>query len=121
MKKQKKRIIATSLKLFFFGTLSVGRIPLFAYTFEELKNAMISNNPEILKLEQEYVKSNLDYKDAVAGFFPTIDLQVSGTYMINPPVDALYLNVDEILNSISWPSGIKPQTGDQYVKVFDGM
>lgn len=121
MKKQKKRIIATSLKLFFFGTLSVGRIPLFAYTFEELKNAMISNNPEILKLEQEYVKSNLDYKDAVAGFFPTIDLQVSGTYMVNPPVDALYLNVDEILNSISWPSGIKPQTGNQYVKVFDGM
>lgn len=117
----KKRLILISLKLLFLGTISVSRNPLFAYTFEELKNAMISNNPEILKLEQEYVQSNLDYKDAVAGFFPTIDLQVSGTYMVNPPVDALYLNIDEILNSISWPSGIKPQTGNQYVKVFDGM
>lgn len=119
--KIKKRLILISLQIIFLGTISVNRNSLFAYTFEELKNAMISNNPEILKLEQEYVKSNLDYKDAVAGFFPTIDLQVSGTYMVNPPVDALYLNVDEILNSISWPSGIKPQTGNQYVKVFDGM
>lgn len=119
--KMKKRLILISLQIIFLGTISVNRNSLFAYTFEELKNAMISNNPEILKLEQEYVKSNLDYKDAVAGFFPTIDLQVSGTYMVNPPVDALYLNVDEILNSISWPSGIKPQTGNQYVKVFDGM
>lgn len=119
--KIKKRLIIISLQIIFLGTISVNRNSLFAYTFEELKNAMISNNPEILKLEQEYVKSNLDYKDAVAGFFPTIDLQVSGTYMVNPPVDALYLNVDEILNSISWPSGIKPQTGNQYVKVFDGM
>ena len=117
----KKRLILISLQLLFLGTISVSRNSLFAYTFQELKNAMISNNPEILKLEQEYVQSNLDYKDAVAGFFPTIDLQVSGTYMVNPPVDALYLNVDEILNSISWPSGIKPQTGNQYVKVFDGM
>lgn len=119
--KIKKRLIFISLQIFFLGTISVSRNPLFAYTFQELKNAMISNNPEILKLEQEYVQSNLDYKDAIAGFFPTIDLQVSGTYMVNPPVDALYLNVDEILNSISWPSGIKPQTGNQYVKVFDGM
>lgn len=119
--KIKKRLILISLQIIFLGTISVNRNSLFAYTFEELKNAMISNNPEILKLEQEYVKSNLDYKDAVAGFFPTIDLQVSGTYMVNPPVDAFYLNVDEILNSISWPSGIKPQTGNQYVKVFDGM
>ena len=119
--KIKKRLILILLQIIFLGTISVNRHSLFAYTFEELKNAMISNNSEILKLEQEYVKSNLDYKDAVAGFFPTIDLQVSGTYMINPPVDALYLNVDEILNSISWPSGIKPQTGNQYVKVFDGM
>ena len=117
----KKRLILISLQLLFLGTISVSRNSLFAYTFQELKNAMISNNPEILKLEQEYVQSNLDYKDAVAGFFPTIDLQVSGTYMVTPPVDALYLNVDEILNSISWPSGIKPQTGNQYVKVFDGM
>ena len=65
----KKRLILISLQLLFLGTISVSRNPLFAYTFEELKNAMISNNPEILKLEQEYVQSNLDYKDAVAGFF----------------------------------------------------
>lgn len=90
---------------------------LFAYTFDQLINAMYTNNPEILKLEQEYFQSELDRKDAQAGFFPTIDLQISGTYMVNPPIDAIYLNVDQIFDSV----GIKPSTGNQYVKIYDGM
>lgn len=94
---------------------------LFAYTFDQLINAMYTNNPEILKLEQEYFQSELDRKDAQAGFFPTIDLQISGTYMVNPPIDAIYLNVDQIIDSINWQSGIKPAKGNQYVKIYDGM
>lgn len=90
---------------------------LFAYTFDQLINAMYTNNPEILKLEQEYFQSELDRKDAQAGFFPTIDLQISGTYMLNPPIDAIYLNVDQIFDSV----GIKPAKGNQYVKIYDGM
>lgn len=117
----KKRFFIVSLQILFLSTFSFNKTQVFAYSFEELKNAMISNNPEILKLEEQYLQSQLDYKDAQSGFFPTIDLQVSGTYMVNLPVDAIYLNVDQIIDSINWPSNMKPAKGNQYVKVFDGM
>lgn len=97
--------------------------PLFisAYSYDELLGAMEANNPELLSLQEEYKRSQLDVKDAWAGLGPTIDLQVSGTYMIKPPVEAVYLNVDDLLSSISWPSGFKPSGSGQYVKVYDGM
>lgn len=82
---------------------------------------MTSNNSELLSLEEEYRRSELDVKDAYAGLGPTIDLQVSGTYMINPPVGSVYVNVDDIINSIQWPSGVKPAGNGQYIKVYDGM
>ena len=82
---------------------------------------MIANNPELMTLSEEYERSKLDVKDAYAGLGPTIDLQVSGTYMPNPPIDTVYVNVDDIINSIQWPGGVKPAGSGQYVKVFDGM
>ena len=68
------------------------------YTLDTLLTATNQNHPELLKLQEEYRRSLLDVKDARAGLGPSIDLQVSGTYMVNPPVDAIYLNVDEIVN-----------------------
>lgn len=100
----------------FFGLFGI-----FAYSFEELKMSILANNPEILKLQQEYERSLLDVKDAIGGLGPTVDLQISGTYMLNPPVDAIYLNVDDVLNSIEWPAGLKPTGTGQYLKVYDGM
>lgn len=91
------------------------------YTFTSLKEAAFANSPDILKLQKEYEKSLIDLKDAKAGLGPTIDLQVSGTYMLNPPVDAVYLNVDDIISTIQWPSGLKPATGGQTIKIYDGM
>lgn len=82
---------------------------------------MFQNNPELLVLQEEYKRSELDVKDAYGGLGPTIDLQVSGTYMLNPPVDAIYLNVDDIVNSIQWPVSSKPNSTGQYIKVYDGM
>ncbi|MCQ2591251.1 MAG: TolC family protein [Treponema sp.] len=82
---------------------------------------MLENNPDLLKLEQECEQAKLDLRDAKAGLGPTVDLQVSGTYMLKPPVEAIYLNVDELLNSIQWPSGIKPLSSGQHVKIYDGM
>lgn len=90
------------------------------YTLDTLLTATNQNHPELLKLQEEYRRSLLDVKDARAGLGPSIDLQVSGTYMVNPPVDAIYLNVDEIVNSIQW-NGIKPQTRGQRIKIYDGM
>lgn len=82
---------------------------------------MNENNPELLKYQEEYKRSLLDVKDAMAGHGPTVNLQVSGTYMLNPPVDAIYLNVDDVLNAVSWPSGMKPAAGSQPIKIYDGM
>ena len=82
---------------------------------------MFQNNPELLQLQEEYRRSELDVKDAWAGLGPTVDLQVSGTYMLNPPVDAIYLNVDDVVNSIQWPASSRPSSNGQYVKIYDGM
>lgn len=108
--------------LIFSGTLSAEDIfSSKVYSLSELEKAMNENNPELQKLQMDYEKSLLDVKDAKAGLGPVVDLQVTGTYMFNPPVDSVYLNTDELLNSIQWPSGLKPSTGNQYVKIYDGM
>lgn len=91
------------------------------YTLEDLSSAMNKSNPDILKLEEEYYQSLLDVKDAKAGLSPTVDLQVTGTYMAKVPVDAIYLNVDDIINSIKWPSGSLPASTGQRIKIYDGM
>lgn len=111
-------------KILLLLTLSFFSLGLFAqnsYSFSDLYSSMIANNPELMTLSEEYERSKLDVKDAYAGLGPTIDLQVSGTYMLNPPIDTVYVNVDDIINSIQWPGGVKPAGSGQYVKVFDGM
>jgi len=90
------------------------------YSYDALRDLVFENHPEIQKLQEEYNRSLLDVKDAKAGLGPSIDLQVSGTYIVNP-LDAIYLNVDDILNSIDWPEGFTPGSSGQYVKVYDGM
>ncbi len=91
------------------------------FTYPQLRSALQANNPELLSLQEEYARSLLDSKDAWAGLGPTVDLQINGTYMLNPPVDSIYLNVDDILNSINWPTSAKPSSTGQYVKIYDGM
>ncbi len=91
------------------------------YSADEVKNLLLQNNPDILTAKEEYRRSLLDVSDARAGFGPTIDFQVSGTYMMNPAVGPVSVNVDEIINAIQWPSGIKPSSTGQYITVYDGM
>ncbi len=112
----KKILLLLTLSFF-----SLGLFPQNSYSFSDLYSSMIANNPELMTLSEEYERSKLDVKDAYAGLGPTIDLQVSGTYMLNPPIDTVYVNVDDIMNSIQWPDGVKPAGSGQYVKVFDGM
>lgn len=109
--------------IFFILVFSFLVLPFYltAYSLSDLNEAAGLNNPDLQKLQQEYERSLLDVKDAKAGLGPTVDLQLAGTYMLNPPVDAIYLNVDDLLNSINWPSGIAPSSSGQYIKVYDGM
>ena len=77
-------------------------------------------NPELLKLQEEYKRSLLDVKDAWWSLGPTVDLQASGTYMLNPPLGAMYINTDDIINAIQW-NGVKPRNSGQRIKIYDGM
>ena len=115
-----KKLFILSLALCLTSKASIA-FSQIRYTMEDLQQHMEENNPELLSLQEEYRRSRLDVHDAWGGLGPSVDLQFSGTYMFNPPVDALYLNVDELLNSISWPSGVRPSSNGQYVKVYDGM
>ena len=92
----------------------------YTYSMEMLLYATQQNHPELLKLQEEYKRSLLDVKDAWASVGPTLDLQASGTYMLNPPVGPMYINTDDIINSIQW-NGVTPARTGQYVKIFDGM
>ena len=91
------------------------------YTFENLLSQMQQNNPELLKLQEEYQRSLLDVKDAWASLGPTVDLQASGTYMVKPPVGAMYINADDIIKSLNFGANGQPLPRGQYIKVFDGM
>lgn len=91
------------------------------FSLEDLSNQLKINNSELKILNQEYQQSLIDVKNAKAGLGPTIDLTVSGTYFLNPPIDSIVLNVDDILNSISWPESYSPTQTGQYITLFDGM
>ena len=90
------------------------------YTLDFLLSATKQNHPELLKLQEEYKRSRLDVQDAWAGLGPTVDLQVSGTYMVNPPVGAMYINTEDIINSIQI-NGVRPSARGQLIKIYDGM
>ena len=111
-------------KIFFtfviFSIFSSTLIAQASYNLDFLVWATETNHPELRKLQEEYRRSILDLKDAWWGLGPTVDLQASGTYMVNPPVGALYLNTDDIINSIQW-NGPKPRSSGQRIKIYDGM
>lgn len=92
-----------------------------SYTIDELSNQLKINNSELKILNQEYQQSLIDVKNAKAGLGPTIDLTVSGTYFLNPPIDSIVLNVDDILNSITWPDSMDIKPNGQYLTLYDGM
>lgn len=114
-------------KLFYILILINFSIILFSqetvnsYTIDELSNQLKINNSELKILNQEYQQSLLDVKNAKAGLGPTIDLTVSGTYFLNPPIDSIVLNVDDILNSITWPDSMDIKPSGQYLTLYDGM
>lgn len=91
------------------------------FSFNDLQEKLKENNPDIKTVQEEYNRSILDYKDALAGMGPKIDLTISGTYMVNPPVGSLAVNIDDIISAVNWPTGTKPAATGQRIKVYDGL
>jgi len=111
----------TGFVLLFLSVLLSGISAQTLYSFDDLMNLMENNNAELQKAKQDFVQSTLDVKDAKAGFFPQAVLTAAGTYMFNPMMDDITINVDELLSGISWPGGLKPEPTGQYLKLYDGM
>lgn len=116
MKKLFCILILINFSIFLFSQETVN-----SYTIDELSNQLKINNSELKILNQEYQQSLIDVKNAKAGLGPTIDLTVSGTYFLNPPIDSIVLNVDDILNSITWPDSMDIKPSGQYLTLYDGM
>lgn len=111
-----KKLIITFLS---FSIFSAG---IFAetYTLDSLLTATQMNHPELLKLQEEYLRSTLDVKDAWAGLQPSLDFQASGTWMAKPPVEAIYVETDQIYSAMQL-NQMMPVPPNQEVKVYDGM
>ena len=92
-----------------------------SYSFDDLLSATQQNHPELLKLQEEYQRSILDVKDARAGLGPSLDFQASGTYMAKPPVEAIYVDTDEIYSAMQLNTMMPVTPPNQEVKVYDGM
>lgn len=91
------------------------------YTFETLYSLMDEQNGELKKTREEFAQSILDVKDAKAGFFPQAVFTATGTYMFNPMIDNITVNIDDILEEITFPGGVHPEPTGQYITLFEGM
>ena len=87
---------------------------LSALTTTDLTNSMMASNPDILKAREEISKALLDVKDAKAGFTPTIDLTVTGSYIANP-IDPIRINLGDYINTSAY--GLN----NDYITLYNGQ
>ncbi len=90
---------------------------LLSYVFSQLD----MNNSELKRLREEYAQSILDVKDAKAGYWPSIDLLVTGTYMPDPMIGKITVDVEDILSAINIPGSQAASPANQYITLYDGM
>jgi len=88
-----------------------------SYVFSELD----INNTELRRLREEYAQSVLDVKDAKAGYGPSVDLLVTGTYMPDPMIGKVTVDLEDILSAINIPGSQVGSTTNQYVTLYQGM
>ena len=121
MKMKKTLYIILGFSLFCAGSFAQSEEQISqTYTLDSLLTATQMNHPELLKLQEEYLRSTLDVKDAWAGLQPSIDFQASGTWMAKPPVEAIYVDSDQIYGAMQLDK-MMPVPPNQEVKVYDGM
>ncbi|MBQ7645100.1 MAG: TolC family protein, partial [Spirochaetales bacterium] len=88
--------------------------PAFALTMGDLESAMLGNNPDIRKAREEVNKAMLDVRDAKAGYTPTIDLTITGSYIANP-IDPIRVNLGDYVDTSAY--GI----GNDYITLYNGQ
>lgn len=118
----------TNRKVFIFIFLCFLCLPLVyaiasptSYTFDQLRNLLLQRNTSIRNQQEALVRSLLDVKDARSAYWPTINLEMSGTYMVNPPLGPITLSSEDLLSSLDWPAGFTPAATGGYINLYDGM
>lgn len=79
------------------------------YNYDSLASSLRLNNTKLQAAYQNVVQAKLDTKDAKANYHPTIDLTVSGSYIINP-IGPITVNASEL--------GLPY---NQYITLYKGM
>ena len=79
------------------------------YNYDSLASTLRLNNTKLQAAYQDVVQAKLDTKDAKANYHPTIDLTVSGSYIINP-IGPITVNASEL--------GLPY---NQYITLYKGM
>ncbi len=116
-----KKVIFIGLLFLLVSYGLLGAATPTSYTFDQLRNLLLQRNPSIRSQQQELVRSLLDVKDARAAYWPNIDLEMSGTYMVNPPLGPITLSSEDLLSSLDWPAGFTPTATGGYINLYDGM
>ena len=88
--------------------------PAFALTLGDLESSMLGSNPDIRKAREEVNKAMLDVRDAKAGYTPTIDLTITGSYIANP-IDPIRVNLGDYVDTSAY--GI----GNDYITLYNGQ
>ncbi|HAK69107.1 MAG TPA: hypothetical protein DCM57_05540 [Treponema sp.] len=70
---------------------------LWALTHEDLVEKIRLNNQDVLKAQAEYRQAKLDTSDAKGGLGPKVDLQISGTFMVNPPIGEIKITTEDLI------------------------
>ena len=126
----KKNLMLLLLPVLFLCTTPSGftqKLPSMPipYSFTDLVAAMDLNNVELNKAREAVIQAQLDTKDAKAGYQPTVDLTLAGSYMANPLIKEISLAQGEFGSiPVTNPATVQvvqvplPNTD---IKVFDGM
>ena len=99
-------------KISLFIIVLLFALSLFAtetYNYDSLASSLRLNNTKLQAAYQAVVQAKLDTKDAKANYHPTIDLTVSGSYIINP-IGPITVNASEL--------GLPY---NQYITLYKGM
>jgi len=115
-----KQLANRNQTLYLIVLILVGLFPLYSapLTTEDLK-ASVRTNTELLLLQEEITQAQLDVKDAKAMFWPNIELDFSATWMKNPPIGPITINLDDLY----YATGGKPPSpfADPIKTLYEGM
>lgn len=100
-----KKLSLFIIVLFFTSALFANE----TYNYDSLASSLRLNNTKLQAAYQDVVQAKLDTKDAKANYHPTIDLTVSGSYIINP-IGPITVNASEL--------GLPY---NQYITLYKGM